>query len=44
MNDLLPLILQYGYLILFAFVTAEQVGLPVPDEMKGRILSEAFAA
>jgi len=30
MNDLLPLILQYGYLILFAFVTAEQVGLPVP--------------
>ena len=30
MNDLFPLIVQYGYLILFAFVSAEQVGLPVP--------------
>ena len=30
MNDLLPLIVQYGYVILFAFVSAEQVGLPIP--------------
>jgi membrane protein DedA with SNARE-associated domain len=30
MTDLLPLIVQYGYLLLFAFVTAEQVGLPIP--------------
>jgi membrane protein DedA with SNARE-associated domain len=30
MSDLLPLVVQYGYAILFAFVSAEQVGLPVP--------------
>jgi len=30
MKDLLPLVVQYGYAILFAFVSAEQVGLPVP--------------
>ena len=30
MSDLLPLVAQYGYLVLFAFVTAEQIGLPVP--------------
>ena len=30
MTDVLPVIVQYGYVILFAFVTAEQVGLPVP--------------
>ncbi len=30
MTDLLPLIVKYGYLILFAFVSAEQVGLPIP--------------
>lgn len=30
MADLFPLIVQYGYLILFAFVSAEQVGLPIP--------------
>jgi membrane protein DedA with SNARE-associated domain len=29
-SDLLPLVVQYGYLVLFAFVTAEQIGLPVP--------------
>ena len=28
--DLLSLVAQYGYLILFAFVTAEQIGLPIP--------------
>jgi membrane protein DedA with SNARE-associated domain len=30
MTDLLPLIVQYGYLVLFSFVLAEQIGLPVP--------------
>jgi membrane protein DedA with SNARE-associated domain len=29
-TDLLSLIVQYGYLILFAFVSAEQIGLPIP--------------
>ena len=30
MNDTLQVLAQYGYLLLFAFVLAEQVGLPVP--------------
>jgi len=30
MSDFLPLVVQYGYLVLFAFVTAEQIGLPIP--------------
>jgi len=30
MDDLLTLVLKYGYLLLFAFVAAEQIGLPVP--------------
>ena len=30
MGDLLDLVLRYGYLIVFAFVTAEQIGLPIP--------------
>jgi membrane protein DedA with SNARE-associated domain len=30
MNDLLQFLLQYGYLILFVFVAAEQIGLPIP--------------
>lgn len=30
MNDTLQVLLQYGYVVLFAFVLAEQVGLPVP--------------
>ncbi len=30
MNDLLQLVLQYGYALLFAFVSAEQIGLPIP--------------
>ena len=30
MNDLLPLVLEYGYVVLFAFVSAEQIGLPIP--------------
>src|SRR5262245_45662771 len=30
MNDTLEVLLRYGYLLLFAFVLAEQVGLPVP--------------
>jgi membrane protein DedA with SNARE-associated domain len=29
-TDLFPVIVQYGYLILFAFVSAEQIGLPIP--------------
>lgn len=29
-NDTVHLLLQYGYVLLFAFVLAEQVGLPVP--------------
>jgi membrane protein DedA with SNARE-associated domain len=29
-NDQLQLVLDYGYLILFAFVSAEQIGLPIP--------------
>ena len=30
MNDALQVLVQYGYLVLFAFVLAEQIGLPVP--------------
>ena len=30
MNDALSLLLDYGYVLLFVFVLAEQVGLPVP--------------
>src|SRR5215475_12844743 len=30
MDDLLTLVLKYGYLLLFAFVAAEQIGLPIP--------------
>lgn len=30
MNDLLPLVREYGYVVLFAVVWAEQIGLPVP--------------
>jgi len=30
MSDTLQSLVQYGYLLLFAFVLAEQVGLPVP--------------
>ena len=30
MDDLLALVLEYGYALLFAFVAAEQVGLPIP--------------
>jgi membrane protein DedA with SNARE-associated domain len=29
-NDLPPLVLNWGYVVLFAFVCAEQIGLPVP--------------
>jgi len=30
MDDAVQGLLQYGYILLFAFVLAEQVGLPVP--------------
>ena len=30
MSELVPVLLQYGYVILFVFVLAEQVGLPLP--------------
>jgi membrane protein DedA with SNARE-associated domain len=30
MDSVLALVLQYGYVLLFAFVAAEQVGLPIP--------------
>src|SRR5882762_7494596 len=30
MSDTLQSLVQYGYLLLFAFVLAEQIGLPVP--------------
>jgi membrane protein DedA with SNARE-associated domain len=30
MDDLLAIVLEYGYVLLFAFVSAEQIGLPVP--------------
>ena len=30
MNDGLQLLVQYGYVVLFAFVLAEQIGLPIP--------------
>jgi len=30
MNDLLRLVLQYGYVVVFVFVSAEQIGLPIP--------------
>jgi membrane protein DedA with SNARE-associated domain len=30
MSDAVPGLLQYGYLLLFVFVLAEQIGLPVP--------------
>src|SRR5262245_39329123 len=30
MSDTLQALVQYGYLLLFAFALAEQVGLPVP--------------
>jgi membrane protein DedA with SNARE-associated domain len=30
MNDTLQSLVQYGYMLLFAFVLAEQIGLPVP--------------
>jgi membrane protein DedA with SNARE-associated domain len=30
MNDVLEVLVQYGYLMLFAFVLAEQIGLPIP--------------
>ena len=31
MSDTVQVLLQYGYLVLFAFVLAEQVGLPIPE-------------
>src|SRR5262245_56221669 len=30
MDDALQVLVQYGYLMLFAFVLAEQIGLPIP--------------
>ena len=30
MNDTIQILLQYGYVVLFIFVLAEQVGLPIP--------------
>ena len=30
MNDALQVLVQYGYVVLFAFVLAEQIGLPIP--------------
>ena len=30
MSDTIEVLLQYGYLVLFAFVLAEQIGLPIP--------------
>ena len=30
MNDTMQVLVQYGYVVLFAFVLAEQVGLPIP--------------
>jgi membrane protein DedA with SNARE-associated domain len=30
MNDTIQVLVQYGYVVLFAFVLAEQVGLPIP--------------
>ena len=30
MDDTIQVLLQYGYVVLFAFVLAEQVGLPIP--------------
>jgi membrane protein DedA with SNARE-associated domain len=30
MNDTIQVLLQYGYVVLFTFVLAEQVGLPIP--------------
>src|SRR5438552_8946160 len=30
MSETLEILSQYGYLVLFAFVLAEQIGLPVP--------------
>ena len=30
MNDLVQILVQYGYLVLFAFVLVEQIGLPIP--------------
>jgi membrane protein DedA with SNARE-associated domain len=29
-SNLLPVVVEYGYVLLFAFVAAEQVGLPIP--------------
>jgi membrane protein DedA with SNARE-associated domain len=29
-NDVVPVLVQYGYLLLFAFVLVEQIGLPIP--------------
>ena len=30
MSETLEILSQYGYLVLFAFVLAEQIGLPIP--------------
>lgn len=30
MNDAVQVLVQYGYVVLFAFVLAEQIGLPIP--------------
>jgi len=30
MNDAVQVLVQYGYVVLFAFVLVEQVGLPIP--------------
>jgi membrane protein DedA with SNARE-associated domain len=30
MNDAVQVLVQYGYVVLFAFALAEQIGLPIP--------------
>src|SRR5438132_2107103 len=31
MNDVVQVLVQYGYVVLFAFVLVEQIGLPIPS-------------
>ena len=30
MNELVDVLVRYGYLVVFAWVFAEQIGLPIP--------------
>ena len=37
MSDTLAFVLEYGYLILYGCVLAEQIGLPIPGSWRGRL-------